>query len=198
MRLRTIAVAGAGAIATVAAAALIALSTMEGGRLVVGERPPAAEPARVEAPPLPLVPAAASPVAAAPSGGSSAAPRAVGWSAVPVSGRIPQLGREIAAPVLQGLEAARDRMDPCFEAEAERLRSDPPAPPFEPSLGSTILTLELESRAGSVVVVDAELDALGHSAPELVDCCQRVLRGQVMPAPDAPPGERYRLRYVLQ
>jgi hypothetical protein len=25
-----------------------------------------------------------------------------------------------------------------------------------------------------------------------------VLRGQVMPAPDAPPGERYRLRYVLQ
>ena len=201
MRLRSLIAVSVAGIAVLAIAALVALIVLKPPRLGVESpsSPAASAPTSTspDAPAAPLAPAAAArapePVPSARGLGPPLRP----WSAVSISARPSQLGAEVAAPIQRGLEAARDRMDPCFEQEARRARTAPP-PAAQPGLGSPILTLSLESGAGTIAVVDAELDSLGHATAELVECCQLVLRGYVMPAPEAPPGERYRLRYVLQ
>jgi hypothetical protein len=122
------------------------------------------------------------------------------WDLLPAVSRPYELGTFLAAPVFDGLAAAHVELEPCFDAEQRQLENMPAHEyqPGEQRFGPAMLMLELETRAGVVVIVSADLDTLGTSTPELVACAQKVLKGRVMPAPEAPPGERFRMRYVLQ
>ena len=132
-----------------------------------------------------------------------ARPRAaasVAWEQVPAAARLSDLGPGLAAPVNAALKAARDEMDSCFEEET-RLLASRPAPQYGPDdqpRGPAILVLRLESRAGGLDVVDTEVETLGTSTRELVECARHVLKGWPVAAPAAAAGTRYRLKYLLQ
>lgn len=151
--------------------------------------PPAAEPA--------VAPALAVRPEGAPAG-AAAAPQQP-WPAVRVAGRISDLGP--AARFLNaGLSAARDEMDRCFEDEARRLETSPPPAidPDDPPRGPAVVMLHVESLEGELVVVDAELEYLGTSTPQLFTCCHPRLVGRRMPAPGIAAGQRWRLKHLLQ
>jgi hypothetical protein len=147
---------------------------------------PAAAGVAAAAPAAPIAAAALEPVRAA----------VEGWNDVPLAPRLAALG-PLARPVYEGLAQARTAMGPCFAADARDEAAHPRAPNEEDGWGAAIVTLQLEARAGEVVVVNAPLQAIGTSSPSLVECCENVLRGFRMPAPAAVPGRRYRLQHQL-
>ncbi len=196
MSTRTIFLAGAGGALAIALAAALVIAIWK----------PQAAPSR--APEATMGPADAA--APRPPEGGAVAPAAVvltvpaavpgdatEWGAVPISARPSQLGPDVAGPVLRGLDAARDRMDPCFTEEGQRLRAHPQKL-ADAGSGTPILLLSLETDAGVIVVVDAQVEAQGRATHQLLECCVRVLQGWRMPAPRAATGERFRLRHVLQ
>ena len=210
---RTVALLGGAAIALVAAAS-VALIVWAGGGAAPAAAPNgapeagAAAPAGGPAAPAPVVaPAAEGP----PSGPEplvpppriGARPRAassVAWERVPAAARISDLGPGLAAPVNAALRAARDEMDSCFEEEM-RLLATRPAPTYDPDApptGPAVLVLRLESRAGALDVVDTELESLGTSTIELVQCARHVLKGWYVEVPAETAGARYRLKYLLR
>lgn len=159
-------------------------------------------------PPLPAIPPpAAAGASSGPGGGAprtarprvDPAPAATPWPEVPIAARVTALG-SLGGPVRAGLEAARDRMEYCFEEEMRRLeRAPPPARrPGDPPGGPASLVLRLETREGVVEVVDTELDYLATSTPQLAVCCRSALRGVEFPAAGAVAGRRYRLKHLLQ
>jgi hypothetical protein len=172
-----------------------------------GDRPagPAAEavvagsptPAPPEAAVVPPPPVSTKPIA--PSRRRPVAEAATAWAEVPIAARPYDLGPELARPVMAALDAARGQMDPCFEDEDRALAQGkgPRFDPRNPPTGPAVLVLRLESRAGALDVVEAELDSLGTSTRALAVCCQQILKGWPVPAPLAVPGHRYRLVYLL-
>lgn len=124
-------------------------------------------------------------------------PDAASWRSTKVAFRPRELGR-LGASVKVGLDAARRDMDFCFR-KADRGAADPaPRASGDGRREPAILLLYLEAREGAVAVVDTRTDYLGDATPELVECCREVLRGWEIPAFDAVPGRRYRLKFQLE
>lgn len=161
--------------------------------VAVSPAPPALPEAAVAPPP----PVSTKPVA--PSRRRPVAEAATGWDDVPIAARPYDLGPELARPVMTALDAARGQMDPCFDEEERALAQGrgPRFDPKNPPTGPAVLVLRLESRAGALDVVDAEIASLGTSTRALAVCCQQVVKGWPIPAPLAVPGQRYRLVYLL-
>ena len=163
----------------------------------------AAPPALVPQPPgapAPLPSASEPPVSPPRIGGRPHAAASVAWEQVPTAARLFDLGPGLAAPVNAALKSARDTMDTCFE-EDTRLLASRPAPKYGPDelpTGPAVLVLRLESRAGGLDVVDTEVESLGTSTRELVECARHVLKGWPVAVPNATGGIRYRLIYLLQ
>lgn len=165
----------------------------------------AVAPAEVRAAPPAIVAGPGGQLVEAPDGlagrGASrrGSPARVPWERVAVLGRVSELGK-LARPVARGLAAAREQLGPCF-AEERRALADGRAPPFDPAdppTGPAILILDLETRAGGVEVVSANVESLGTSTPELAGCAAQRLTGYAIDAPAAPLGQRFRLAHVLQ
>jgi hypothetical protein len=209
---RALLLAGGGLIVGATAVAFLLL-VRGGGTVRVGAQPAPAEPAATAAPP-PAETATAPAAVVVPVAGLAPAddpgispqrrPRRTSasaeWSSVPVAARAYEMGTELARPVMAALDAAREQMEPCFEDERQRLAAGkgPHFDPADPPSGPALLVLRLQSREGAVDVADVEVESLGTSTRELATCCSHVLKGWPMPAPAALPGQRYRLKYVLQ
>jgi hypothetical protein len=154
---------------------------------------PAAAPAAPEpaatAPPRSAVPAAVP----RPAGMTGAAP----WDSVETALRPAGLGIELAAPVSDGLADMRERLQPCFDEEAQRLARGAPVAPPPGVYGPGVLVLRLEAGDGKLVVADTEVASQGTSSPQLVACCRRMAKSHEFAAPVAPP-RRYKVQMLLQ
>jgi hypothetical protein len=140
----------------------------------------------------------------APSGlaGRDAAKRGssplVPWERVAVVGRVSELGA-LARPLARGLAAARQRMGACYAEERRALAAGegPAFDPADPPTGPAVLVLDLETRAGGVRVVSANVDSLGTSTEGLAMCAVQLLSGYDVEAPGAAAGKRFRLLHPL-
>jgi hypothetical protein len=157
------------------------------------------------APPRPLEGSAARAPARRPSVDAVASarpedgPEAESWRASRVVFRPRELGR-MGASVKVGLDQARREMEFCFRdaARASGGATAPPEDPVAPPPEPAVLLLYLQAREGALDVVDVRVDYLGGATPELVACCREVLRGFEIPAFDAVPERRYRLKFPLE
>jgi len=123
------------------------------------------------------------------------------WEAVAVSARAGALG-PVGVAVSGELAELQPRLSECFEEVAQSRYGQVPfsrTSDFTPpdGTGTPILQLQLEMSAGQVRIVDAPVDAQGRASDGLVACAQSVLRGRVVAAPGAKPGERARLLFQL-
>jgi hypothetical protein len=198
---------------TIGTGAILAFGIAALGVILVlpGAPPPKGSPASQGLPPQGAEPPAAAsspPVAAAkpdapveitPARQRPSAEARTPWAEVPMAARAYELGPDLARPILDALDAARDRMTPCFEEEARALErgEGPGFDPADPPTGPAVLLLLLESREGGLDVVDAEIAYLGTSTRALAECCRHVVRGWPVVAPLSTPGRRYRLKYLL-
>ena len=123
------------------------------------------------------------------------------WEAVAPAGRLSAL-RGIGGAVGRELNEIRPRLEPCFEEETQSRFGQVPisrtgdAQPIGDE-GVVVLMLQLETRPGQVVIVDAPVETRGNASDGLIACAQQVLRGAVVDVPTAKSGERYRVRYPL-
>ncbi|MBK9516134.1 MAG: hypothetical protein IPO09_02050 [Anaeromyxobacter sp.] len=124
------------------------------------------------------------------------------WEAVPVSSlRNRSLG-SLGASVQAELNELHEPLARCFDEETEARHGagavaviKDAQPPDEG--GATSLVLQLETRSGEVLVVDAPVETRGSAGDGTLACAQRLLRGKVLQVPGATPGERHRVRYSL-
>ncbi len=128
-------------------------------------------------------------------------PPAGSWEAVRPAARLAGLGAPGAA-VARGLAEMREDLDACFDEDAQSRHGREPvsrtrdsAPNDQPD--TTILMLQLESRYGTVVLVDAPVESQGLASDGLVACVQKVLRGLEFQVPGATPGQRFRVPYTV-
>jgi hypothetical protein len=63
--------------------------------------------------------------------------------------------------------------------------------------GPAVLMLLLEMAQDEVRIVDAPVDSRGGASDGLIVCAQKVLRGRVVQAPGALPGQRARAMFTL-
>jgi len=128
-------------------------------------------------------------------------PKPAGWEGAPVLAAA-RRGSETGAGevVLDRLEELKPRLSPCYESEAEtRPGAAPPTTwgdgaPSEG--GEAVFVLELESPdRGQYRIVDAPVKSRGGLADGVLSCVQSILRGVVVTAPAARPGERAVLHY---
>jgi hypothetical protein len=84
--------------------------------------------------------------------------------------------------------------------EAPAAESRPPSAggPRTGTRGRTVLTLELEKLDGQLRIADAHLGNGEAAGDWRVECAQRKLRGQVIPAPVSRGGDRMRVPFVLK
>jgi hypothetical protein len=155
--------------------------------------------------PLPLAAAVAPPLAApsrAPAPARSGPSTAhAAWAAPtkdPASSSPPLAGRVIRKNVRKALLAApvQARLARC----ANRVGGfgGPPATRGAIPRGKpAFLVLELETLGGEVRIVDAQVREWGEASEATVSCARDVLRGQVVAAPTAVPGERMRMPFPL-
>jgi hypothetical protein len=137
------------------------------------------------------------PVVAASAVAKDAAAPLPEWDRVEVNLRPSELGPELAAPVSNGLDALRDSMSPCFEAE--RTHPRPPAAQAESATGPAILVFRLESTSpGRLAVSGSEVETTGHSSRELVECCREAAKGYEMAVPVIDGRRRFRVKMLLQ
>ena len=184
-----------------------------GARPVVPPPPPAPEPV---APPddgsarsvvLPDGQAAAAAATAASRGSAPASaptPAPPGsWEAAPLASS----GRRAGDPAVAAVgrkqkEITRELkrcLDPKIAAEAGAATyARAQRQEAEDDQGSTVLVLYLESQAGSVRVVDAPVERSGGASDGTLACMQASLRGKVLPAPGAKPGQRQRLQFRVR
>ncbi len=145
--------------------------------------------------------AVTAPAPEAPVEPSPPPPPAGTWEAVQPSARLGALGAPGAA-VARGLNEMREDLDACFDEDAQSRHGQAPvsrtrdAAPNEIE-DTTILMLQLESRHGTVVLVDAPVESQGLSSDGLVACVQKVLRGLEFQAPGVKPGQRFRVPYTV-
>ena len=209
-------------VAAVAAILLLAGGSMLAVYLMSRDPGP---PAASAPPPPPPPPVAQEPVPAAIPGpdlsrlapapaGAPAAPPAYGppppeppagsWEAVPPVPRLGKLGPSGAALNVR-LNELEPRIVTCFEqasarggrlAETDDLTETRDYGQIADA-GVTILMLQVETLAGALRIVDAPVQTQGSASPGAVACVQGLLRGQVVPAPGAKPGERHRILHTL-
>jgi len=123
------------------------------------------------------------------------------WEAVVPVGRLSAL-RGLGGAIGRELNEVRPRLEPCFEEETQSrfgrvlIAKVGDAQPIADA-GVVVLMLQLETRPGQVVIVDAPVEVQGNASDGLIACAQQVLRGVAIDAPSANPGERYRVRYPL-
>ena len=63
--------------------------------------------------------------------------------------------------------------------------------------GQAILLFDVEPAGGKVKFGQSRLQSPGNMRQSLVACAQMALRGQVVDAPGARPGERFTVQVVL-
>jgi len=63
--------------------------------------------------------------------------------------------------------------------------------------GQAVLLFDVEPAGGKVKLGQSRLQSPGNMRQSLVSCAQMALRGQVVDAPGATPGERFTLQVVL-
>ena len=194
----------AGAILLLGAAGLAVIWALD--RAPDAARPAAgAAPAAAPAPPAAVAPATPAPAAPPDPLPEITPPRirvqpsaasTVDWPRVPIAGKPSDLGRDLARPAFDALDAARSQMDGCFADEHARMERAPAG--GEGHEGPAVLVLRLESRDGALDVVGSEVESRGDSSEALVSCARTVLQGWPIAAPAAAAGRRYRLKWVLQ
>ena len=126
------------------------------------------------------------------------------WEAVPPVPRLGKLGAAGAALNVR-LNELEPRIVNCFEqasARGGRLAGTDNLTETRDygqvaDSGVTVLMLQVETLAGAVRIVDAPVEAQGSASPGAVACVQGIFRGQVVPAPGAKAGERYRILHTL-
>ena len=124
------------------------------------------------------------------------------WEAVKVVARPAALG-PVGAALGRELNELEPQLSACFD-EVTQARWGPQGftavQDYERSndRGTTVLMLELETLQGAVRIVDAPVETRGNASDGLITCAQHVLRGQVVPAPEARAGSRHRLQFPLQ
>jgi hypothetical protein len=162
---------------------------------------PAAEPAVRQnvmgrPPPLPAVVIQTSPAPEPPPRDS--------WEAVDPVGRPSELGAIGPAFMMAMRNEVSGKLARCFDEVVESRNAASGETPRwtrdgnETAWGAPpVLMLELETRAGSVVLVDAPVESQGSAGDGTILCAQRALRGLTLSVPAARAGERYRLRYPL-
>jgi hypothetical protein len=109
-----------------------------------------------------------------------------------------ELGRELAAPVADGLDEASNRMDHCYEEERARMAHAKPPPPGQEITGPAVLVLRLEGAEGRLVVAGTEIETVGHSSRAFAVCCEKAMQGYELTAAAAKPGMRIRYKMMLQ
>lgn len=123
------------------------------------------------------------------------------WEAVPLTARAASMG-PVGGAVGRGLNELKDLVGACFDEDVQarhgltRFTQTQDHAPM-PDSGTTVLMLQIETRAGGARIVDAPLETRGNASDGLVACAQRVLRGQTFEVPGATAGDRYRLLYPL-
>jgi hypothetical protein len=123
------------------------------------------------------------------------------WEAVPPTARAASMG-PVGGAVGRGLNELKDLVGACFDEDVQarhgltRFTQTLDHAPM-PDNGTTVLMLQIETRAGGARIVDAPLETRGGASDGLVACAQRVLRGRTFEVPDATAGGRYRLLYPL-
>ena len=123
------------------------------------------------------------------------------WEAVAPVGRLGAL-RGIGGAIGRELNELQPRLADCFTEESQAQHGQVAFSRVQDAQlpdesGTTLLMLQLETRAGQVVIVDAPLETRGGASDGLIACAQRVLRGVVIPEPAAKSGARYRVRFPL-
>jgi hypothetical protein len=200
---RSLAAAGAAAIALFAAGVLVLLWSAAGTPAPHPRGPGQREDAAGMPPsiPLPIAPDGAAstriPSAPAPPVAPPPAPEDLdpSWRESPVASRVRQLGA-VAPYVYSALRDARTEMRFCFDAQGAR-EGGPAAAEQDVGDSPAVLVLYLEAREGAIDVVEVGIDRLGTLPREVVECCREVLRGHEIRAPNAVPGRRYRLSHLL-
>jgi hypothetical protein len=124
------------------------------------------------------------------------------WEAVPPAARPGDLG-PVGAALGRGLNELQDKVSGCYDEVVQARygqRQFTTVRDYAPldDTGTTVLMLEVETQHGSVRIVDAPVETRGGASDGLIACAQQALRGQVVPAPQAVPGSRHRVRYPLR
>jgi len=160
-------------------------------------------------PPLPPLPAASAP--SAPPAGLAVTPQVIyapadpppppgSWEAVKPVARLGALG-PVGAAVGRELNELQPELSACFDEVAQAQHGQQPFSATgvaEPAgTGPAVLVLLLEMEAGAVRIVDAPVDRRGGASDGLIACAQGVLRGHVVKAPGARPGQRARVMFTL-
>ena len=198
--------------------AVIAGVTRDGGHRAAG--PSMAPPAEVVAPPPAPAPAAPAEVASGSGvmGRPAPPPLAVAppppppppppprdsWESVEPAGRPADLGAIGPGFMMAMRNTATGRLATCFDEVVEARNAATgavPAATRDPNVTAIgappVLMLELETRAGAVVIVDAPVESQGTAGDGTILCAQRALRGLTLSVPAARDGERHRLRWPL-
>lgn len=208
----------AAGILLLASAAILAIASLTGD-----PRPQPAAPETIQAPPPPPgVPPEPPPVPTTPA--EALAPREPpeasppvqydeapeppppgSWEAITPVARAGSLGPAGAA-VARGINQLAAALGACRTEAAGRgglvaptdnyTETREEAPP--PDEYTTILVLQVETLAEHVQIVEAPVESQGQASYGQVACAQRVLRGQVFPAPGVKAGVRYRILHTLR
>lgn len=171
----------------VAAAAAVRAASREG---TPPEQPVGERVQHVGSPPVPPPPT----TEAAPE------PKPVGWESAPVLTAARREG-EVGAggEVLARLEELKPRLSPCYAEADTRPGATPPTTWGDGAQSEgdePVFVLELESPdRGQFRIVDAPVKSRGRLEDGVLSCVQTILRGAVVPAPSARPGERAVLHY---
>lgn len=123
------------------------------------------------------------------------------WPDLPVLDSTRSLG-QVGAQLKAGLARAEPRLADCFAAGKQgggaAPRMAPASDPVEQDPSGPRWALELETRDGSVIVVDAPVATAFGASNAALACVQDRLRGMQLEAPAAKAGHRFRLRYQLR
>ena len=165
----------------------IILWMTDGGPATIGPEPaPSAVPAQAEKRPSMIVPPPPQATSREVEEFKNPAPKAV--PAPPAPPPPVDLGRE--GPSLQAVVSGR-----CGGMQV-RLGDDM-RKGGEQITGQAILLFDVEPARGKVTLGQSRLQSPGNMRQSLVACAQMALRGQVVNAPGARPGERFTLQVVL-
>jgi hypothetical protein len=195
---------GLAGIALLTAAALAALTFLDG----TGGSPKVAPPAPAGLDVAPQPSTLLGPAGTAPATGLDGRPVAPALPSRPAP-VVPQIGAwETIAPtsihswprLSASVETARPRLAPCFDEETQARYGSRPFTAVgqpRPSTGPSVLLLQVEvDPAGRFRVVDAPVESRGAEQDGLFSCVQEALRGMEL-AGRGTPGTRYRIRYPL-
>jgi len=114
------------------------------------------------------------------------------WREIPVTARLRLLGA-IGHDLRVGTRRARLEVARCYRDYPGGGQAGFSGAVRRPAA----LLLHLEARAGEFEVVGASVADPGASPREQVDCVRRILRGYRIPSSTAVPGQRFKVRVVL-